>query len=135
MLANDILREALNPTHLDRKTSDAFAPRDAPACAHAGLTQREGADFPESPVAPGRSRLSSAQEFITPDTPEQNGMIQRFFRSLKEECVWQHTFQTFEEARRIIWAWIHWYNESRPHSALGYRSPVQYWAQHSTRVA
>ena len=31
-------------------------------------------------------RLS--QEFITPYTPQQNGMIERFFRSLKEECVW-----------------------------------------------
>lgn len=29
-------------------------------------------------------------------------MIERFFRSLKEECVWQHRFQTFEEARRTI---------------------------------
>ena len=75
------------------------------------------------------------QEFITPYTPEQNGMIERFFRSLKEECVWQHTFQTFEEARRIILDWVHWYNESRPHSALGYRSPTQYRAQQSTQVA
>ena len=45
------------------------------------------------------------QEFITACTPEQNGMIEQFFRSLKEECVWQHTFQTFEEARRIIRDW------------------------------
>ena len=30
------------------------------------------------------------QEFITPYTPEQNGLSERFFRSLKEECVWQH---------------------------------------------
>jgi len=29
------------------------------------------------------------QEFVTPYTPEQNGVIERFFRSLKEECVWQ----------------------------------------------
>ncbi len=28
-----------------------------------------------------------------PHTPEQNGMIERFFRSLKEECVWQHNFR------------------------------------------
>jgi putative transposase len=40
------------------------------------------------------------QEFITPYTPEQNGMIERFVRSLKDEYVWQHTVQTFEEARR-----------------------------------
>lgn len=75
------------------------------------------------------------QEFITPSTPEQNGIIERFFRSLKEECVWQQTFQTFEEARRIIRAWLQWYNHDRPHQALGYRSPVQYRAQQSTQVA
>lgn len=75
------------------------------------------------------------QEFITPYTPEQNGLIERFFRSLKEECVWQHTFQTFEEARRVIRDWVHWYNEERPHSALGYRSPAQYRAQLATQVA
>ncbi len=45
-------------------------------------------------------RLS--QEFITPYTPEQNGLIERFFRSLKEECVWQHRFASFAEARRTI---------------------------------
>ncbi len=75
------------------------------------------------------------QEFITPYTPEQNGIIERFFRSLKEECVWQHTFQTFEEARRIIRDWVRWYNQDRPHQALGYRSPIQYRAQQSTQVA
>ena len=75
------------------------------------------------------------QEFITPYTPEQNGLIERFFRSLKEECVWQHAFQTFEEARRVIRDWLRWYNEERPHQALGYRSPVQYRAQQVTQVA
>ena len=64
------------------------------------------------------------QVFITPYTPEQNGIIERFFRSLKEECVWQHAFPTFEDARRIIRDWVYWYNHGRPHSALGYRSPV-----------
>lgn len=32
----------------------------------------------------------------------------RFFRSLKEECVWQHLFPDFVEARREITAWIRW---------------------------
>jgi putative transposase len=63
------------------------------------------------------------QEFITPYTPEQNGMIERFFRSLKEECVWQHVFHDFAQARQAVQAWIRWYNDERPHQALGYRSP------------
>jgi len=42
------------------------------------------------------------QEFITPYTPEQNGLIERFFRSLKEECVWQQNLTSFAEARSAI---------------------------------
>ena len=75
------------------------------------------------------------QEFITPYTPEQNGMIERFFRSLKEECVWQHTFPSFVEARRAVRRWIRWYNEGRPHQALGYLSPRDFRAQQLQRVA
>ncbi len=46
------------------------------------------------------------QEFITPYTPEQNGMIERFFRSLKEECVWQFNFASFAHAQNEIRRWI-----------------------------
>lgn len=78
-------------------------------------------------------RLS--QEFITPYTPEQNGLIERFFRSLKEECVWQHHFQSFDDARRIIRDWMDWYNQRRPHQALGYASPHQYRLAQNPQVA
>jgi putative transposase len=75
------------------------------------------------------------QEFITPYTPEQNGLIERFFRSLKEECVWQHNFSNFAEARGAITQWIEWYNAARPHQALGYRSPRQFRALQLQLVA
>jgi putative transposase len=76
-----------------------------------------------------------AQEYITPYTPEQNGIIERFFRSLKEECVWQHNFISFSDARAAVTKWIDWYNESRPHQALGYLSPRQFRAQKVQLVA
>jgi putative transposase len=66
-------------------------------------------------------------------TPQQNGIVERFFRSVKEECVWQHQFRTFADARRRTW--IEWYNERRPHQALGYRSPKQFRAQQLNLVA
>ena len=65
------------------------------------------------------------QEFITPYTPEQNGMIERFFRTIKEECIWHHNFISFKEADRIIGEWIRFYNQKRHHSALGYKTPVE----------
>ena len=75
------------------------------------------------------------QEFITPYTPEQNGIVERFFRSLKEECVWQHSFPNFVEARRAVRRRIRWYNERRSHQALGYLSPREYRAVRATRAA
>ena len=58
------------------------------------------------------------QEFILHARAER----ERFFRSLKEECVWQPSFPSFIEARRAVRRWIGWYNERRPHQALGYLS-------------
>ncbi len=75
------------------------------------------------------------QEYITPYTPEQNGLIERFFRSLKEECVWQHRFRSYPEARARIARWIEWYNAERPHQALGYKSPRTFRGQQDLRVA
>ena len=69
------------------------------------------------------------QEYITPYTPEQNGMIERFFRSLKEECVWQHNFAGFSEAQDAVRRWIAFYNEQRPHQSLGYLSPKEFREQ------
>jgi len=75
------------------------------------------------------------QEYITPYTPEQNGIIERFFRSLKEECVWQRNFKNFEEARISIRSWIEWYNTERPHQSLDYKSPSEWRAQQRQEVA
>ncbi|HNP28726.1 MAG TPA: integrase core domain-containing protein [Nitrospirales bacterium] len=75
------------------------------------------------------------QEFITPCTPEQNGLIERFFRSFKEEYVWQHDFEGFEDGRQTITRWMRWYNEERPHQALGYQSPRQFRQEQHSQVA
>ncbi len=39
-------------------------------------------------------------------SPEGNAIVERFFRTLKEECVWQHQFESFAEAERVISQWI-----------------------------
>jgi putative transposase len=75
------------------------------------------------------------QEFITPYTPEQNGIVERFFRSLKEECVWQQNFHSFDTARQVIRQWMRWYNSRRPHQSLGYLSPKEYRSKQVTFVA
>ena len=63
------------------------------------------------------------QEFIMPYSPEQNGVVERFIRTVKEECLWQHRFGSLSEAREVIGDWMRYYNLERPHQALGYQAP------------
>jgi transposase InsO family protein len=57
--------------------------------------------------------------------PECNGVIERFMRTLKEQCLYLHRFQTLEEARGVIAAFIDRYNHEWLIERLDYRTPAQ----------
>ena len=44
---------------------------------------------------------------------------------MKYECVYLHAFETGSEARAGIGRWIDYYDDERPHSALGGRTPAE----------
>ena len=48
-------------------------------------------------------------------THEQNDMIERWFRTLNVECLWRYNFQTLDEARHIIDAFVLTYKADRSH--------------------
>ncbi|MFQ5330412.1 MAG: IS3 family transposase [Thermodesulfobacteriota bacterium] len=52
-----------------------------------------------------------------------NVYIERFWRSLKYELIFLHSFESIAEARKAIEQYVHFYNQIRPHQALGYRTP------------
>ena len=56
--------------------------------------------------------------------PQCNGVIERFIRTLKEQCLWLHRFETLAEARTIIGAFIRRYNEEWIIERLDYRTPA-----------
>ncbi len=65
------------------------------------------------------------QEYITPYTPKQNGLCERFIKTFKEEFCWCNRFKSVAEARLALRAWIHSYNTKQPHQALKYNTPYQ----------
>lgn len=54
-----------------------------------------------------------------------NVFIERLWRSVKYECVYLHAFETGSEARTGIGRWVDQYNNRRPHSSLGGRTPAE----------
>ena len=102
-------------------------PGAAPA-GHAPLVLRSdnGLVFGAKPIVAVVRRYGLGQEYITPYTPEQNGMIERFFLTLKQECVWLHRFEDRDHAFRLVADWLDRYDADRPHSALGSLTPKEY---------
>jgi len=67
--------------------------------------------------------------FIEPGKPSQNAFIESFNGRLRDECLNESLFKSIHHARSIITAWRHHYNYHRPHSSIGYLTPMEYQQQ------
>jgi putative transposase len=54
--------------------------------------------------------------------PESQAFIESWFSKLKLRCVWREEFETIDEARQKIGAYIDRYHH-RPHSSMAYKTP------------
>jgi len=57
--------------------------------------------------------------------PESQAFIESFFSKLKERVVWRHEFETLDDAREVIGNYIDHRYPNRPHSRLGYKTPLE----------
>lgn len=63
---------------------------------------------------------------IQPGKPTQNAHVESFHGRLREECLRVSWFRNLFDARKKVTAWKMEYNEQRPHSSLGYRTPAEF---------
>jgi putative transposase len=66
--------------------------------------------------------------YITPGKPQQNGYTESLNDKIRDECLNEHWFGSLAEARKIIENWRQDYNHVRPHSSLGYLTPMEFVA-------
>jgi len=64
--------------------------------------------------------------FIQKGKPHQNGYIERFNRTYRDEVLSVFAFENLSQARLLTSAWMWIYNNERPHSSLGYRTPTEF---------
>ena len=63
-----------------------------------------------------------------------NALAESFFSSLKGELIDTRAWPTRAGARRAVVEYIAWYNGTRLHSTLGYRSPADYENNHHEKI-
>jgi putative transposase len=73
--------------------------------------------------------------FIAPGKPIQNAFAERFVGRLRDECLNEHWFTSLADARRTVEAWRRDDNAVRPHSGLGYRTPIEARPAHAITTA
>jgi len=65
-------------------------------------------------------------KFIQKGKPHQNGYIERFNRSYREEVLNAFAFDNLRQAQTLTHAWMWIYNNERPHSSLKYHTPTSF---------
>jgi putative transposase len=71
---------------------------------------------------------------IKPHCPEENGIIERSNRTLREALDVEELTDLLQ-ARDVIARIVKWYNAERLHSALGYLRPIDYYRGDPTKLS
>jgi len=66
------------------------------------------------------------QAFTSYNNPKGNADTERVFRTMKEELLWLREWTSPFALADALSGWIKYYNKSYLHSALGYKSPIQF---------
>jgi putative transposase len=114
-LRTELVLDALHMAFTRRRPTDVIHHSDQ-GCQYTSIAF--GQRCREMGVRPSMGSVGDAYD---------NAMCESFFATLECELLDRHRFQSQAEARMAIFEFIEgWYNPHRRHSALDYRSPVNY---------
>jgi putative transposase len=84
-----------------------------------------GTEFTSRAILRWANDNSVEWHYIDPGKPQQNGFIESFNGSLRDELLNEEMFDGLEDARRKLALWRYDYNHVRPHSSLGNQTPAE----------
>jgi putative transposase len=93
-----------------------------------------GSQYTSNAFRKSMSVLGLKLEHIAVNTPEQNGHIESFHKSLKKEYIWTMDYQDYQHAEAAIREAFVDYNQHRIHSSLGYLTPYEFVAKCKAQV-
>ena len=92
-----------------------------PAC----IVSDNGTEFTSLAILKWASDNKVDWHYIDPGKPQQNAFIESFNGSLRDECLNEEMFDSLNDARRKLALWRYDYNNVRPHTSLGNKTPTE----------
>jgi transposase InsO family protein len=89
------------------------------------LRSDNGPEFIAQSVKQWLAEQGTRTVYIEPGHPWENGYGESFIGKLRDECLNEEVFYNQRYAQVVVESWRRQYNEERPHSSLGYRTPAE----------
>jgi len=93
-----------------------------------------GPEFVADALKAWLARAGIQTEYIEPGSPWENGHVESFHGKLRGGCLNREVFGNLLEAKVLVEEWRRQYNEKRPHSALGYKTPQAFAGQFNSKL-
>ena len=84
----------------------------------------QGSEFDPADLDLRTCRQDVTHDILRPGKPTENAFLEAFFPTLCQECLSAHWSLTLADAGWRMEAWRRYYNEDRPHGAIGYKTPI-----------
>jgi len=132
-IVDDVTRECLaaipdtsiSGRRVARELTELIARRGKPGV----IVSDHGTEFTSNAILAWAKDSKVDWHYIAPGRPMQNGFIESFNGRMRDELLNESLFHGLDHARCAIAEWVADYNTARPHSSLGYASPVTYAAR------
>ena len=89
------------------------------------LRSDNGGEFVADKVREWLAMNGTQTVYIEPGHPWENSYCESFNGKLRDECLNEEVFYNARYAQAVVETWRREYNEVRPHSSLGYRTPAK----------
>jgi transposase InsO family protein len=104
--------------------AELFAMRGVPEAVRSD----NGPEFVAKAIQRWLGQVDVETRYIAPGSPWENGYAESFHSRLRDEFLAPEVFESLAAARKLTAAWREDYNHHRPHSSLGYVTPVEFAA-------
>jgi len=90
------------------------------------IVSDNGTEYTSNAILGWADETGVGWHYIAPGKPQQNGYNESFNGRLRDELLNETLFRSLPHARTVLETWRRDYNESRPHSKLGWMTPREY---------